>query len=129
LYFGAIEKGRGPRDEGSSGCQVPPKDGSVRSPVADSGVRSRSVGVRFQVSGDKWRGVNHCSSLPLDTRHSVLGNLKPGNFVSTHRADPQFLCKTSELSYRLHAEFLHDAGSVGFNRAFGGAQIEGDLLV
>jgi hypothetical protein len=37
--------------------------------------------------------------------------LKPGNFVS------------------LHAELLHDAGSVGFNRALGRAQIKGDLLV
>jgi hypothetical protein len=66
------------------------------------------------VARDECRGAIHCCSLPLDTRHSVLGNLKPGKLVSTHRLDPQFLCKTRELSYRLHAELLHDAGSVGF---------------
>jgi hypothetical protein len=74
--------------------------------------------------------VSRDHSLPLSSpRHPTLGNLKPGNFVSTHRLDTQFLCKTRELSYRLHAELLHDAGSVGFNRALGRAQIKGDLLV
>jgi hypothetical protein len=55
------------------------------------------------------RGHSLLSS--LDTRHSVLGNLKPGKLVSTHRLDPQFLCKTRELSYRLHAKLLHSAES------------------
>jgi hypothetical protein len=49
--------------------------------------------------------------------------------VSAHRLDPQFLREAHEFGYGLHAELTHDAGSVGFNRALGRAQIKGDLFV
>ena len=34
-----VSEGKVSRDEGRNRFQVPPKDGSVRSPMADSGVR------------------------------------------------------------------------------------------